>query len=50
MKDEQLFENHSTIYLKPENRVEELLLSPPEQQCAGKIENMSTKYNIDSRR
>ena len=46
MKDGQLLATHSTIYLKPENRVEELVLSPPEQQCAGKTENIhNTIYN-----
>ena len=29
LKDGQLFATHSPIYLKPENRVEELLLTSP---------------------
>ena len=48
LKDGQLFATHSPIYLKPENRVEELLLSPPEQQCAGKTENIHNTIYIEA--
>ena len=44
LKDGQLSATHSPIYLKPENRVEELLLSPPSNSVLEKQKTYIIQY------
>ena len=44
LKDGQLFATYSPIYLKPENRVEELLLSTPSNSVLEKQKTYIIQY------